>query len=118
MQKLKVEQKQIGDFLVFEIAGQFQQSEIYKFSQPVFEELALNKNMILNCSDIEFIDSSGIGLILKLWMDLKKADGSLFIIKPKNEFCASVLKHYIVREGEMGMTFDTLEECTAHIEKS
>ena len=83
------------------------------------KEVSQNGQLILDCSELEFIDSSGIGMIMKLFNQLKTGSGSLFVIKPNDELDASVLEEFLVHksDGHQSQVFDTVAECDTFLEK-
>jgi anti-anti-sigma factor len=69
------------DYQIFNLIGQLD-----AFSEPTFQKVVLNgikmgpKKVILDLSQINFIDSSGLGALVRIAKNLKESKGKLQIV--------------------------------------
>jgi len=64
---------------VVKIEGRIDSSNNSKFKNEFTQFLGDFKNFVFDCSEMEFIDSSGLGAILSCLKSVTKAKGDLYI---------------------------------------
>ncbi len=75
----------IGTTLVVKLAGEIDQSCTGEIRNDIDRELKLRhiKNLILDFAGVEFMDSSGIGMIIGRYKQIKARNGKTMIIRAK-----------------------------------
>ena len=73
--------RKIGDITVIHvIASKLYQSAVSPFQKTMISLLDRgDKNLVVNLSDVEVINSSGLGVLILTWDRLSKSDGNLVI---------------------------------------
>jgi len=73
---MKIEDKMDSNFAIISIEGNIVLEETAKLKSSVegFIEDSNLKGIIMNCEDVHFIDSSGLGLIVSIYKTLLKGD--------------------------------------------
>ncbi len=73
---MKIEDRIDGNFAIISIEGNIVLEDTAKLKSSVegFIEDGNLKGVILNCEDVHFIDSSGLGLIVSIYKTLLKRD--------------------------------------------
>jgi len=100
MAKSVVSKKAVKDYEIFEFHGEFALKESLEFESNIIPKLApKTPKIILDLTKVEFLDSNGIGIILKIFKIIKKAKGSILVVKPKDNFCASILEDFVISTG-------------------
>lgn len=81
---MKVKAKQNGDNLIIYLDGEIDQSVAGELRVKIDDYLSSVKvkNVILNMKDLNFMDSSGIGLVMGRYKKLRSQNISLFIAEP------------------------------------
>ena len=76
-----IEIEQIGECQVVRLSGFLDHNLGEKLLESFNEEImsAQNKNIIVDMSQIEYIDSSGLGALVALQLSIKRNDGSLVL---------------------------------------
>jgi len=76
----------IGRFQIIRLAGEFDLNEVRNFEAKIDEILADNKaHVVLDLNELEYLDSSGIGCLVRLYRDtVERADGKFVIYRPKD----------------------------------
>ena len=62
-----------------------QYTKLPDMKEELYEILENNKIYCIDFKNIDYIDSSGIGLIISLYKDLKEMDSELYLININNE---------------------------------
>jgi anti-anti-sigma factor len=73
---MKIEDRIDGNFAIISIEGNIVLEETAKLKSSVegFIEDGNLEGIIMNCEDVHFIDSSGLGLIVSIYKTLLKGD--------------------------------------------
>lgn len=105
---------------VYRFKGKLFQAKTKEIEGVLVKELEEKSQLVLDCSNLEFIDSSGIGMIMKLFGLINKGTGRLMVIKPNDELDASVLEDFLIQrvQGQQSKIFDSFEECEKFLEFS
>jgi anti-anti-sigma factor len=111
---MNVEFTKKGDIGVVSIFGRLIVSNAKVFKES-FEEITEKANfVVLDLSEMEYIDSMGLGSIISLYKALQELDGDLCIAnlqsKPKTLF--QITKVYLIFD-----VFETLDEALASMQK-
>lgn len=77
--KLEVQDKE--DSLFVKIGGQLLYSEADYFKEEVLPKIGQHSMVILDCEDLQFIDSAGTGAIVRLWKECRMVGAELELIK-------------------------------------
>lgn len=82
-----------GNILIIRFQGELDQQYIEKMRIKVSELIANYhiKYLIINCNELEFIDSSGIGFILGRFNQLKNIGGEI-ILCDMNQFIERIVR--------------------------
>ncbi len=80
---MKIRTEQIGTTLVVKLSGELDQSCAGIIREQIDRELESTpiKNLILDFADVSFMDSSGIGMILGRYKEVKLRGGKIMIIR-------------------------------------
>jgi anti-anti-sigma factor len=69
-------EKRAGDILILSVIGNIvleDTTKLKEFVEAFIEDAAIN-GIIINCEKVNFIDSSGLGLIVSIYKTLKKME--------------------------------------------
>ena len=77
----------IGNSLVVKINGEMDHSNSNGYRQEIDNEIRNRpvKNLIFDFKDLDFMDSSGIGMILGRYKTIKSLNGNVMIASPKKQ---------------------------------
>ncbi len=80
---MEIRTEYIGTTLVVKLSGEIDQSCAGEIRNDIDRELQLRhvKNLILDFAGVTFMDSSGIGMILGRYKQIKARDGKTMIIR-------------------------------------
>ena len=83
MQALIIEiNSEVVDFEIY-IKGEIDLNTIDQIEKVLEEGLETNKNILIDMKDVRFIDSTGIGLLVKIYKSLKSKGNSIQIINAR-----------------------------------
>ncbi len=101
---LRLESRRVGDVTVVTCAGRLVGGEETAAFQRFVDDLMLiNPRIVLHLADVEFIDSAGLGLLVRYFMRTRNARGTL-------AFCALSSKVVeVLRITRLGAVFQTYE---------
>ena len=68
-----------GDKTIVELIGRLDTASVEEFNEEIAEIVAENKDIILDCNELEYISSSGLRSLLNLHKQLKAEGGQLAI---------------------------------------
>lgn len=103
----------IGDVVIFELRGEFDSFVCNPFLEQIDAILAGGfQFVVLNMKQVAFINSTGIGSIIKGLRKLRESNGDLVMVEP-SQFVVEVIQHL----GIAGMfrTFNSNEEALSHL---
>lgn len=80
-----------NDFIVISLEGEFDLNDTEHFDLVMSDALKQSKKIIINCTELEYIDSSGIGQIIHLQTILSAEDGGELYLYGLTEFIFRVL---------------------------
>lgn len=82
---MKLRMEYIGRTLVVKPVGEIDQSCAAEIRTDIDREIHLKnaKNLILDLGDVSFMDSSGIGLIIGRYKQIKALGGKTMLIRPQ-----------------------------------
>lgn len=66
-----------GDKTIVELIGRLDTASVEDFNEEIAEVVAENKDIILDCNELEYISSSGLRSFLNLHKQLKAEGGQL-----------------------------------------
>ncbi|MBO5363972.1 MAG: anti-sigma F factor antagonist [Clostridia bacterium] len=80
---MTIRTEQIGTTLVVKLSGEIDQSCAGEIRSDIDRQLQLCpiKNLILDFAKVSFMDSSGIGMILGRYKQIKARNGTIMIIR-------------------------------------
>jgi len=82
-----VENGKIGKFKIFKLIGEFDLNEIIHFENSIGKYLKDgSKLIILDMSALEYLDSSGIGCLVRLYRDIEEKIKGKLILYQINDF--------------------------------
>lgn len=78
---MDIRQRASGKWLILDISGHIKGSEVSQFRAAVQKAIQDNHVfLVANMSDVGFIDSSGVGMLITCHQDLKGASGQLVLM--------------------------------------
>jgi len=81
MGMLSINPRQIGDVVVLDLKGEIDLYNTPELKQAIDEHISKGKRkIIINMSDVSYIDSSGIGALVSAASNLKKYGGELKLV--------------------------------------
>lgn len=72
----EVANDQVGEVRVLSVSGELDLSTAPQLEQPLEEALSSNDSLLIDLSACEFIDSTGIALLVRAWQRLDGEPGS------------------------------------------
>lgn len=107
----KIAIKDVKDELVFKVTGEFDNLLTIKYKNKITEIIASRKTPLVyfDLSQVSFIDSSGIGLLLGRYKQIKEYDGQMIICGVNNQ-----IKKTIAISG-VALIIDTYEDLYENI---
>lgn len=81
LQIMKLDVVEKDDKLLVKIGGQLLYSEADQFKEEVLPKIGQHSVVIVDCQDLEFIDSAGTGAIVRLWKECRMVGAELELIK-------------------------------------
>ena len=75
--------------MVIEIKGDFDLSDSTSFENTAKTILVKTNKILVDCTQLDYIDSSGIGQLIQLQMDISNAEGQMYLYNV-NEFILNV----------------------------
>jgi anti-anti-sigma factor len=101
-QKIQILSDDKGSFLLLRIKGELSERTAVYFKQKVTSEIEEkgHKNIVIDCSDCDYINSVGIGSLSAVAKKLSDIGGTLGILKPNPQIrdVLNVASEAIVRE--------------------
>lgn len=84
---MKVKISYRGTTLIVSLAGELDHHSAEYVRQKIDNELmkSSNRDVILDFSDVSFMDSSGIGVVIGRYKNIQKLNGKLIIINLNNQ---------------------------------
>ena len=84
---VKLTTRQVGDVTVIDVAGRITLGEGSSALREAMRDLVgkSQKKILLNLGDVSYIDSSGIGEILRLFKLLRDRNGELVLLNPNRK---------------------------------
>lgn len=76
---------------ILSLKGEFDMSDSSSFESIINNIKSKSKNIIIDCTDLEYLDSSAIGQLIQLQMDITNNDGKLYIAN-LNEFILNIFE--------------------------
>ncbi len=78
---MEIRQRVAGKWLILDIVGHIKGSEVSQFRAAVQKALSEEHfHVVANMSEVGFIDSSGVGMLITCHQDLKSANGRLILM--------------------------------------
>jgi anti-sigma B factor antagonist len=74
---MKINKKTIGDVVVFKPEGRLDASNASSFKKNIADETPPESKIVIDLSDLEFLDSSGIGTLISIHRKCSGKDGGL-----------------------------------------
>jgi anti-anti-sigma factor len=97
---LDIEKRKKGDIIVLELVGRFTLGEPEQYYRDTIADLISRKqtNIVLNMEGLEFMDSSGVGAMVKSYTTLIKIGGKLKLLK-----AGKFIQHSLKITGLLGI---------------
>lgn len=105
--KLNIEKELRKDCLIVKLSGEFVFDEVNNFENFIKKNLGKNRNIAINMRGLTFLDSSGMGSLVKLLNLMKQKSGNFFIYNVSEDILriievADLLSFFkIVKESEI-----------------
>jgi anti-sigma B factor antagonist len=109
---MKISKENKKDCLIVKLDGEFVFDEVNKFENFIKQNIGKNHNIAINCRGLTFLDSSGMGSLVKLLNIAKQKSGSLYLYNLNSEVLkiievADLLSFFkIVKESEINTMFN------------
>ncbi len=100
-----------NDCLVVRPDGEFVFDEVAKFEAFVKQNIGKNKNVAIDCKKLTFLDSSGMGSMVKLLNMVKQKAGTLYLFNLNEDVrkiieVADLISFFkIIKESEINSMF-------------
>ena len=107
---MKLNVRAEGDVFVMDVIGEMTLYEIGAFRDKINELSKDKKTLILNLSEVDYIDSTGLGVMISGRNSLDKAGGKLILASP-NESVRKVLE--LTRLTQLFAIYESEEEAIA-----
>lgn len=89
---MEIKTKEVNsDFIILRLIGRFNIEEVLKFEEEFEKHLAMKKYIVLDLSAMKYIDSSGIGSLIKA-MNFSKNMSIEFVLLDVNPSILNVFK--------------------------
>ncbi len=88
---MEVSQEKQKDFVIIKLKGEFDLSELPVFEKEINKARQESNKIIVDFSQLEYIDSGGIGAFIQLQTDLGNEDGGELYLYNVNDFIYGVL---------------------------
>ncbi|MCP4749320.1 MAG: STAS domain-containing protein [Proteobacteria bacterium] len=84
---MKIEDRKLDDFVVLSVDGNIVLEDTVKLKEAVERHIEDSDLMgiIINCDDVKFIDSSGLGLLVSIYKTLIKRDKKFALTSLNNK---------------------------------
>ena len=111
--QIKYEQK--GKIGIVNISGRLDASNSTELKESFRSYLADTVNFVLDCSELEFVDSTGLGAIISILKSSTEKKGDVLIanLQQKPAMLFEITRAYKIFE-----VFDDLEKAVKSLEKS
>ena len=111
--QIKYEQK--GKIGIVNISGRLDASNSTELKESFRSYLADTVNFVLDCSELEFVDSTGLGAIISILKSSTEKKGDVLIanLQQKPAMLFKITRAYKIFE-----VFDDLEKAVKSLEKS
>lgn len=103
-----------SNVLILKIKGRITVSDELLFKGETAKYSENEKNIVLDCSEMEYIDSTGLGLIVRFFKSFTSTGGKLALasLQPKPKLVFEITRAYKIFD-----IFDTTEAAIASFEK-
>ena len=110
-QNFDLQKRKKGDVVILDLFGNLTVGDNeMAFKDAVAELLSKNYNkIVVNLKDLEFMDSSGVGAIVKSFTTIQKGGGKLKLLQP-----SKLVRHTLKITGLLGI-FEIFDEEPAAI---
>jgi anti-sigma B factor antagonist len=78
--ELQIETEKTPAETIFRCAGKLTSSTAAQFREPIHQAIMDSKRVVLDLSDVKNMDSSGLGVLVSLWVSAKRAGCDLQLI--------------------------------------
>jgi anti-sigma B factor antagonist len=108
---MTIEKDNLKDCLIVRLKGEFIFDEVNKFESFVKQNIGKNKNIAVDMLGLQFLDSSGMGSLVKLLNLIKQKSGQFYLVNVNEEIMkiievADLLSFFkIVTPSELNTTF-------------
>lgn len=106
--ELNVTSRTVNSSVVLDIAGEVDVYTAPTLQQAILTELSQdNFNLILNCTEVEFLDSTGLGVLVSALKRVRENDGSITL----TNLSERIMKVFVLTGLTSAFVFkDTVEE--------
>lgn len=74
---MKITQERINDFQVFYLDGRLDTSNYLEFEKVLMEQIQYHPKIVINCSELSYISSSGLRVFLIALKAIQKQNGDI-----------------------------------------
>lgn len=75
----------IDDFIVIEVGGELDYGSVSSFRERVLRVIEqYGRRIVVDLTDLDFMDSSGLGALVSLWRRAGESGGSLRVANPNS----------------------------------
>ncbi len=80
---MKIKEREKGNVVILDVSGKIVLGEDINLLKEKIDELLKNgkKNIILNLADVPYVDSTGLGEIIRAYVSTTKNGGTLKLLK-------------------------------------
>lgn len=112
---MQITDKEISGALVVEVAGRLTAATEGLFKSEMSSLLTKADKLVFDCSQMEYLDSTGLGLIVCFYKDFKARGGKLALanLQPKPK-----LVFEITRANKIFDIYDTIEKAVEFVNSS
>ncbi len=106
---MKITQREVGDVVVLDLNGKLQGGPDAETFRDLFKSLidAGKKKVVVNLEKVNWINSTGLGILISGYTSLRKADGDLVIMRASDRI-ESIL--YVTKLNLLFKSFDNEED--------
>ncbi len=109
---MEISKENKKDCLVVRVDGEFVFDEVSKFETFIKKNIGKSRNVAIDCKKLTFLDSSGMGSMVKLLNVLKQKSGALYLFNIREDVMkivevADLVSFFkIVKESEINAKFN------------
>lgn len=82
---MKVDFKTQNNILIIKVNGSIDSNTAPEIQEKIFEASADSKNVIIDLSEVDFVSSAGLRVILMIYRQIKSKDGKVVLVGVSEE---------------------------------